>query len=494
MVFIEIIFLIIIGYCQFHYFTKSRNDIFLLRHFFPGRNLDSDSIRQVEYNNNVVEQIVIEDFVTKEFKEVISATNSYLLKNKGSADFNIIKSIADRSVDAQENKVSASVSIPLYLGLMGTFLGVILGLMNIVINGFNLNDTDLIIRELLGGVMVAMTVSLFGLALTTLLNAIFFRNAMAQRDINRNHYFNFLQAELLPNLDNNLYSALDQFKENIADFNFKFSKNLDIFDNSFNKNIENLKVMVFGMAEQITAVTENTSTQLEFLQELKKIGYNRMAEANIKVFEKIKESGPLLVNFIKEQQKLTVNLEQANVFSDKISALMNRVSNFEDGINTLGRDLQQSDLLGADLLNLVKKHLSAMEQKEVLINDYASKSNHEVETFLSSALERIKSLKSNIEISFEKAFDFDAEDNLMQNLKHLKQIDNNTSELNIKLAEKNNLSIENKVDLIAQLLTKMAEKQEGRVMRVSYGEQLKKNVAKKSPWYSFKRFKFSKNG
>lgn len=494
MIYFEVLILIIILGLQFYFFNRSRMDILSLRNFFPAEELNSDAIIQVEYQDNNVEQIDIE-YSNREFNKVLSATNSYLMKNKGSADFNIIKSIADRSVDAQENKVSSSVSLPLYLGLMGTFTGVILGLGSIALKGFNLEETDLVIRELITGVIVAMIVSLIGLALTTILNAFLFKDAIADRDIKRNLYFNFLQVELLPNLDNNLFSALDQFKLNVADFNTKFSKNLNFFDTSFNENIKNLKATVLGMSEQITAVNENTTVQLEFLQELRKIGYNRMAEANIRVFDKIKEAGPLLVTFIKEQQKLTLNMEQANNFSEKISGLMDRVSSFEEGINNLGRDLQQSDILGADMLGLVKKHLTAIEQKESLVQDYAAKSNHELESYLAHALERIKSLKSKIEIDFEKAFDFDAEDNLMQNLKYLKLIDKNTTQLTTQFAEKNNVNIENKVDQVAELIKQLLVKSESRQTTI---HNLRESIEKPEPvkvknkWYQFGKSKAKK--
>jgi len=490
MVYLEGVALIIILLLQMKSYYQSLMEISDLHRLFPAGELRPDFIVQKEVQGVYVDQLDI-SHKNGAFEVILSATNAYLSKNKGSADFNIIKSIADRSVESQENKVSSSLSLPLYLGLMGTFIGVILGLASIAIDGFSLNDTDVIIKELIRGVVLAMIVSLFGLALTTNLNARIFKNAVAVRDVCRNRYLNFLQAELLPNLDNNLYSALDQFRSNIADFNVKFGKNLDIFDTSFNENIKNLRATVTGMATQIGAVNENTTVQLEFLQELKKIGYNRMAEANIKVFDKIKEVGPTLVTFIAEQQKLTKNLEQANLFSERISGLIDRVSNFEDGINNLGRDLQQSDLLGGEMLGVVKKHLTAIEQKEYLINDYAARSGNEVEGYLNAALERIKVLKNKIEIDFEKAFDFNAENNLMQNLSYLKAIGQNTAGLNDKLADHSTKKLEEKLDVLITLIdnnnTKLAVppgKQPGRAVE---GRKLVSKERPRKWWEIFRK-------
>jgi len=451
MLFLEGISLIIILIFQFRSYWRSILEIAELKALFPVREIGQEAVIVTEVNGQSVEQLDI-NHSNSTFKMIIAATNAYLGKNKGSADFNIIKSIADRSTESQENKVSSSLSLPLYLGLMGTFIGVILGLASIAVNGFNLNDTDFIIKELISGVVLAMIVSLIGLALTTNLNARIFKTAIVARDVNRNRYLNFLQAELLPNLDNNLYSALDQFRANMTDFNQKFSKNLSFFDSSFNENIKNLKATVTGMSTQIEVVNRNTAVQLEFLQELKKIGYNRMAEANLRVFDKIKEVGPTLVNFISEQQKLTKNMEQANLFSERITGLMDRVSTFENGVNNLGRDIQQSDLLGGELIGVVKKHLTAIEQKEYLINDYTARSSSEVEGYLKGALERIQLLKNKIELDFEKAFDFDAGNNLMQNLQHLKAIGEHTAGLNEKIEGQSLIGIEGKLDDLIMLL------------------------------------------
>lgn len=470
MIYIEGISLIIILFLQFRSYNKSLLEIHELSKLFPSSELGEDDIRLMEVNGNLVEQLDV-GYNHFTFRMIIDATNTYLSKNKGSADFNIIKNIADRTAESQENKVSSSLSIPLYLGLMGTFIGVILGLTSIAVSGFNLDNTDVIIQELISGVVLAMIVSFIGLALTTNLNARIFKNAVVLRDICRNRYLNFLQAELLPNLDNNLYSALDQFRANMADFNDKFGKNLNLFDQAFNDNIKNLKETVVGMSTQIEVVNKNTSVQLEFLVELKNIGYNRMAEANMRVFDKIKEVGPTLVTFITEQQKLTKNMEQANAFSQQISGLMDRVSSFEKGVSNLGRDLQQSDLLGGELIGVVKKHLTAIEEKEYLINDYAARSSNEVEGYLKGALERIQLLKNRIEIDFEKAFDFDAENNLMQNLKHLKLIGENTTGLKHKLDMQNTKLVEDKLDELIQLLGKNTARNEVKTVVRSILEQ-----------------------
>jgi hypothetical protein len=442
---------------QHYFFIRSKQEIVYLRELFPSSELGEENVKT--YGNDVIEfeQINVPDHDVKQFQDIIRSTNHYLKRNTGSADFNIIKSIADRATSAQENKIASEVSVPLYLGLMGTFLGVILGLINVMI-GLKTGDGDLsssTIGSFIVGVIIAMVVSLFGLLLTTYNNSINLKKAIAIRDNNRNQYYNFLQSELLPNLDNSLYSALDQFKFNISDFNTKFTQNLDLFDNSFGDNIKHLKETVIGISSQIDTVNKNTQVQLDFLKEIKSIGYNRMAEANIKVFDKMKEAGPLLITFIKEHQNFNSNLGNVNAFAEKIGALFDRISAFEDGLNTLGRDIHQSEMLGSEVINVVKKHLTSIEQKEHLIKDYASKSANEVEAYLTSALKRITDLSRKIETDFDTAFDFNVEGNLMQNLKYLKPLNDTASEMKeaIKNPERENIEIPELKTIISQLET-----------------------------------------
>src|ERR1700753_2941360 len=59
-------------------------------------------------------------------KNILSATNRYLLHNNmAAADFHLIKDIADRNIDAVEEDINQTISVPLYLGLMATMFGII---------------------------------------------------------------------------------------------------------------------------------------------------------------------------------------------------------------------------------------------------------------------------------------------------------------------------------------------------------------------------------
>ena len=65
------------------------------------------------------------------FENVLFSINNYLIRNRGAAtDFHLIKDIVERNTDAIEQDISLSVGIPLYLGLMGTMMGIVIALFN----------------------------------------------------------------------------------------------------------------------------------------------------------------------------------------------------------------------------------------------------------------------------------------------------------------------------------------------------------------------------
>ena len=107
-------------------------------------------------------------------KKVVDSINSYLLRNKGAvSDFNLIKDIVERNCDAVDEEINQQLPVPIYLGLMGTILGIIIGLWSIE---FNPRDFMLSVTELITSVKWAMGCSFVGLLLTTFLSAWKYRN------------------------------------------------------------------------------------------------------------------------------------------------------------------------------------------------------------------------------------------------------------------------------------------------------------------------------
>ena len=88
-------------------------------------------------NFDIQYDALISSDASTEFGQIITDTNEYLLNNRGAAaDFGILKDISERHAEALDEEIQAQIATPLYLGLLGTFTGAILGLVALVGNPF----------------------------------------------------------------------------------------------------------------------------------------------------------------------------------------------------------------------------------------------------------------------------------------------------------------------------------------------------------------------
>ncbi|RZK03764.1 MAG: hypothetical protein EOO46_17695 [Flavobacterium sp.] len=418
---IELAVTLVVVYFQFSFFTRTRTKISGYASIFPSKELDSDFIVRKEVNGVEVE-LLKEDSTnnSESFQKMLISINRYLVKNKGAVDFSIIKSIVERLIQAKENEIASMVSLPLYIGLMGTFAGIILGLIRIAFFG---GITDANINAFIGGILIAMAASLCGLVLTVANNSGAFKKSKTICDDRKNSFFNFLQVELLPHLGNSLFDALDRLKVNIHQFNEKFSNSVNKFDTNFTANIWHLKESVEGLAENIDPIIENTQLQKEFLQSIKSIGYNRMAEANLKVFTVMKQAGPQFVDFIQKQKELNDSIGKAAQFVSTIENVMNRVKMFEDSINRLGERIDNADYMSSDLLKKVERKMTELDNQFEVLKQHSQKSSSDINEFFEREYSKVQQLVGHIRNEVERALDFNIDDNPLQKLHLLEKLD-----------------------------------------------------------------------
>lgn len=428
---LEIFMLVIVVSIQFGFFFSTLKKIKLLSNLFPKSNFDASFLRPSTTDNSLTQLIKVDnELYNQYFKEVINSINKYLIRNQGASDFAIIKSILERSIEARENSVSSNVSLPLYIGLMGTFIGVIIGLLKIAFWG---GVTEVNINSFIGGVVIAMGASFFGLLLTVINNSKNFKNARAVCDERKNSFYNFLQVELLPHLGNSLFEALDKFRNNINDFNSKFERNINLFDTKFSDNISSLRTSVNSLSENINIVVENTKTQREFLIDLKKLDYDRMAAANIKVFLLLKESVPTFIKFIESQKELTESVEHANQFVGTIENILNRVKSFEENINNLGEHINTNKFLGNEVLKRIDENLRYLDLQFELLKQHEIRSSDGIKDYFEKQYQQIQKLADNIKREVQDAMNFQIDKNPFQKLHLLEKIETNITELNNKV-------------------------------------------------------------
>jgi hypothetical protein len=418
---------------QFYFFFKTKKSCSALSELFPGvlnsegsKLLDvretlihyetkeivtnSDEFYQAELRK--VHLLFIESSekknVSKEFLGILSATNNYLKHNSDTtADFNILHDIAERVSEAEESKVAAGIAIPLYIGLMGTFLGVIIGVGFLLFSGSaesTINDES--IRSFLGGVIIAMGGSLCGLILTTYNASKTFKEAKKQRDKAKNSYFNFLQTKLLPTLENTLGKNLREFKENLNAFNAEFSENLVDFKGT------------------IPSITDNLKLQTQFIKDFQKLDLQKIATANVQIFDKLTASTATFEKYVKFTNKLNKSIETADEVISKLTSLLDRLSKFESNISNIGDLIQNNDFHYGKVADFIQSRLKTLEDSYNRISTFIATSENDLSDFLNAYKDRIQTLSQKILGTVSETFDITDEHNPFSKLKYLEPLNN----------------------------------------------------------------------
>lgn len=287
------------------------------------------------------------------FAEIVADTNEYLRNNKGAAaDFNILKDISERQSEVLEDEIESTVSTPLYIGLLGTFLGVIFGLSGII---FGRGVSNEAIQIFIMGVVIAMIGSFMGLLLTLWGNHLF-KDARFVRDRRKNAYYTFLQARLLPKLHSDMATSLSNLKSV-----------LDAFNKDFFDKVADFKPI-------IASITDNIQVQRDFLVKMEQVGYTEIANASVQVFDKVRQSTEEFQKFLGYQQTLNRSLEMSEQTVQQIKGLLDRMLGFEQGINNLGRYIGQHDNLIQKQLDFFDKHEREMENISAKIEQYFDQS------------------------------------------------------------------------------------------------------------------------
>ena len=153
------------------------------------------------------------------FNEILAHTNGYLRRNPRAADFEVLKEMAEDKVQSKESAIESNITLPLYIGLLCTFIGVIIGLVRISMTGV----TDAAIQAFIGGVLIGMIGSATGLALTVRSNFLF-KEAKKLRDAEQYNYFAFLRSHILPVRQGEMANPLSTLRDNLTAFNDGFAR------------------------------------------------------------------------------------------------------------------------------------------------------------------------------------------------------------------------------------------------------------------------------
>ena len=154
-----------------------------------------------------------------------------------------------------------------------------------------------------------MVASLVGLGFTVWNSALNYKPAAFKNDTDKNHYYDFLQRELLPVLNIGMAGNLSSFKDILSHFIVKFGENMDDYKESGELLNQNLK------------------TQQFVLEEINKLSLVAMANKITKTFAQLNEASEHLDSFKEHQKSLSENIEK----SDKVVQEFNQaIKEFKD--------------------------------------------------------------------------------------------------------------------------------------------------------------------
>lgn len=374
---------------QLGFFFNTRRKLNELSHFFPSKKWETSGDEEHLTLIAVPEE-------SENAQELVSEINDYITKTNGAVEYAVIKDKTERRIDSLYEFATSKISFPTHLGLMGTFFGVCIGLtcFNAGLGQGDGGITDQMIKELIGGIIVSMLTSLIGLVLMTISNN-HASNVQKDVDAQRDEFFEFLQMSVIPTLGTNVSSSLNRLRSTIGNFEpsfravieeFKtaFRDCTDMFKGTFAENAEVLTKSVAEMGSNMTLINENIQKQDQLLATLRQremvVTLDKFVSAassfdsvttSIQKLEEAKERIIASTNTLAEKQEsYNQSLEIPTRLLQQVNAILDRVTTFENSINALGVNIEQTQLLGNTQINAIEEQLNALKTKHSLVYRY----------------------------------------------------------------------------------------------------------------------------
>ncbi|MBE7169918.1 MAG: hypothetical protein INR73_04970 [Williamsia sp.] len=404
------------------YFTLPPKD------FFKSLNQYVEESRNV-FNHPLDERVTLEVIMLQSggnsiTQKILYSLNTYLFRNREiAADFHLIKDVVERNCDGVEDGINQTISLPLYLGLLGTFLGIVFGLFQISGVDFTADPGALneAISLLLGGVKIAMIASFTGLLLTVLNTGVFFKTAKAEAEDKKNDFYTFIQIELLPLLNQNINSTFFTLQNNLNRFNEEFKGNVSLLSG------------VMGRNHDVLIAQEKILTTLE------KLDITEFAKANVIILHELQLAVDKFNEFNKNLSGVNEMVRLAGTYTGKLNEMIERTDNF----HLLGQRVMQTFENNLQLQKFLQDHYSSLDESKQMI----AKSVNKVTSILDDSLEQLKMFTQQriAEVQKISLREFDLMRNEYQDkwrnldhLIHLEAVNRNLSDLKYSTASSTN--------------------------------------------------------
>lgn len=318
------------------------------------------------------------------YKNIQDSVNTYLIKNKGAvSDFNLIKDIVDRNVDALEDEISTQIPIPLYLGLMGTMLGIVVGLF--MIPSVSSDEFSNSVDILISGVKIAMIASFVGLLLTTTLSGWLFKGAKNKAESLKNNFFSWIQTSLLPVLSQNTTSSLYSLQANLVKFNDTFSENVTEF------------------RTVLTGIQGSFHSQVALMEELKNVDVVQLANINVNVLKELKDSSMHFAKFQEYLNNVNGFIENTKELNSTVLKQLNRTEDF----TSIAEGFKGSNETNQQMIHLMRNEIQQIQDRRKMLEGHVveidSAFHKAYEQFNDQAIETFEKMRSSEELNALKA-------------------------------------------------------------------------------------------
>ena len=388
-------------------------------------------------------------------KDVVKTINNYLKKNKGgAADFHLIKDIVERHTDSIDEEINHKLPVPIYLGLMGTVLGIIIGLYSLSFEynpATNALNGELFVNSvdgLITGVKQAMICSFVGLGLTTLLSSWRYMGAKSKLEAQKNAFYDFIQTRLLPQMTKDAASTILALQSNLEKFNTSFEENIKGFG---------------GIMDEIHTAFDS---QVALQKELKKMDLTQVANLNANVLVQLRNS-------MTEFEKFTQYLGQMNSFvrstaklTDSINDQLQRTEAVETITNAMQDTIQKNQLV-MEKLRVFLERVNEQEAVVTAAGEIDSTMAQAIEELKTHAQEQINSIRTYTTEATEDLHDLVTSERghlrKLDNLGKLDELDKLVSAIT-SMKEDNrtmNSALENKIETLAHAVIDNTKAQRG---------------------------------
>lgn len=360
---------------------------------------------------------------------IFRAINSYLYNNKGNiSDFALMKDIVDRNCDSVEEEINTQIPVPLYLGLMGTMGGILVGIgylwasgdLNALLNAGSEASGTTGVEALLGGVALAMISSIWGILLTTTAS-MSAKNAKAKCENTKHIFLSWIQANLLPTLSNDTAQEIEKMSQNLAAFNQTFSSN------------------TADLRDTLSQVNQTTAMQQQLLEAVGKINERDLTQQNLEMFTALKKNTG-------EIEQLCTYLHHSSEYLRAVKELNERL----DHDNERARAIE-------NMLHYFQEETRQIEQRKEVMSQAVGKVDSRLEEQLRKLTEHAENNIENFNKALGKQQDalekkLNQTEVLISEIQHLSAIKEGISKF-----EKATKEQSQKIDNLTRSIEKLAE-------------------------------------